>query len=222
MRAYLAGEPTQHLLRVERIFLERGWQVDVAKPGDAGAGRYDIIVVEWAGSAPAMTSRIAELRRCVESRLVLLLGDFPLAERARGLPLGADDVIQHDAPGALIVSRLMALLRLRDFKDNYQVGELVVDMARRRVRRGGRDILLSQREFQLLVLLARDAGTVLPRSAIIEGLWAGNLDIGDNAVDALASRLRRRIDGPFRSKMLRTVRGVGYGLAVAEELSLAS
>jgi two-component system copper resistance phosphate regulon response regulator CusR len=224
MRAYLAGEPTPHLLRIERILLERGWQVDVATSGDAGFGRYEIIVVESTGSDQMTTPQIADLRRQIDHELVLLLGDFPLTERSRGLSVGADDVIQCDAPGALIVSRLMALLRLRlqHFKDSYRIGELVVDMTRRRVRRGGRDILLSQREFQLLVLLARDAGTVLPRSTIIDGLWAGDLSIADNAVDALASRLRRRIDGPFGAKMLRTVRGIGYGLVLADELRLAS
>ena len=113
-------------------------------------------------------------------------------------------------------------LRLRGFQDCYEVGGLSVDLSRRRVRRDGHDILLSQREFQLLVLLAQEAGTVLPRSAIIERLWVDGLGIGDNAVDALASRLRRRIDGPFGTKTLRTVRGVGYCLAVSEDLRLAS
>jgi two-component system copper resistance phosphate regulon response regulator CusR len=61
----------------------------------------------------------------------------------------------------------------------------------------------------------------MPRSAIIERLWAGDTGISDNAVDALASRLRRRIDGPFGTKLLHTVRGVGYCLAVTDDLRLA-
>lgn len=224
MRAYLLGEPTPHLLRIERILQERGWQVDRATAVDGGVGRYEIVVVERGESDQQTRARIADVRRRVDHELVLLLGAFPGTERSSGLCLGADDVIPCDAAGALVMSRLMALLRLRlrRFQDSYQVGELIVDLARRRVRRGGRDILLSQREFQLLVLLAQEAGSVLPRSSIIEGLWAGDLSIGDNAVDALASRLRRRIDGPFGKKLLRTVRGVGYCLAAAEDLRLAS
>lgn len=223
MRAYLWGEATPHLLRIGRILEERGWQADLGG-SQGGAGRYEIAVIECDAGERTTRTRIAALRARIETDLVLLLGDFPAAERGRGLALGADDVIERTAPAALVMSRLMALLRLRlnRFHDSYQLGELTVDLCRRRVRRGGRDILLSQREFQLLVLLARDAGCVLPRSAIIEALWAGDLAVGDNAVDALASRLRRRIDAPFAGKMLRTVRGVGYCLAVDEELRWAS
>ncbi|WP_158240593.1 response regulator transcription factor [Telmatospirillum siberiense] len=222
MRAYLWGDRTPHLLRVERIFQERGWQVDHGV-SPAGQG-YEIAIIECDGVDRSTRARIAELRRAVEAELVLVLGDFSAAERGRGLSLGADDVIERDAPAALVMSRVMAFLRLRlgRFQDSYQIGELTVDLCRRRVRRRGHDILLSQREFQLLVLLARDAGCPLPRSAIIESLWAGDLGVGDNAVDALASRLRRRIDGPFDGKMLRTVRGVGYCLAADRDLLLAS
>lgn len=224
MRAYLAGESTPHLLRIERLLIERGWQVDVGAPDATKTGRYEIIVVERVQSDQLTRSRILNLRKRIDHELLLLLGDFPATERSRGLSLGADDVMQCDAPGALVMSRLLAVLRLRlrCFQDSYRVGELVVDLSFRRVSRSGQNISLSQREFQLLVLLAREAGAVLPRSAIIEALWADDLSIGDNAVDALASRLRRRIDGPFRAKMLQTVRGIGYCLAHGEDLRLAS
>jgi two-component system copper resistance phosphate regulon response regulator CusR len=224
MRAYLAGDRTPNLLRIERILLERGWLVDVGSKRGAGIGHYEIIVVERIESDQRTICLIGDLRRKINHELLLVLGDFPSSERFAGLSLGGDDIIQSDAPGVLVMSRLMALLRLRlrRFQDSYEVGELTVDLSRRRVRRDGRDIQLSQREFQLLVLLVQEVGTALPRSAIIERLWVDDPDIGDNAVDALASRLRRRIDGPFATKMLRTVRGIGYCLSVAEDLRLAS
>jgi two-component system copper resistance phosphate regulon response regulator CusR len=224
MRAYLSGEPTPPMLRIERILQERGWQIARARADEAVSGRYELVLVEECASDRLTSSLIADLRQRIDHELVVVLGRTSVIDRSRCLSLGADDSIACDASGALVMCRLMALLRLRmhRFRDRYQIGDLLVDLMRRSVRRHGHDILLSQREFQLLVLLAQDAGTVLPRSAIIEGLWAGDLSVGANAVDALASRLRRRIDGPFDKKMLRTIRGVGYCLAGGEELRLAS
>ncbi len=224
MRACLIGAPTPHLLRVQRVLLEQGWQVDLRAFDSRRLGRYEIVIIEEAAPAPMLRSRIDELRRCYDHEVILVLGDFPPAARCQALSLGADDVIASDVPGALLMGRVRALLRLRPqaVEEYYRVDELEVDLSRRHVRRGGQDILLSHREFQLLVLLVQQAGQVIPRSAVIERLWAGDLTVNDNAVDALVSRLRRRIDGPYTVKLLRTVRGVGFQLCIAEELRLAS
>jgi two-component system copper resistance phosphate regulon response regulator CusR len=164
-----------------------------------------------------MRSRIADLRRHVDHEMLLLLSD-----RSGAGSLGADDVISWGSP-ATLADRLMGLLRqqLKEYQDLFQIGDLTVDVTQRSVRRNGMTVLLSQREFQLLILLISSAGDPISRSAIIERLWDGDLNISDNAVDALASRLRRRLDGPFAARMLHTVRGVGYCLAVPERLQLA-
>lgn len=218
MRAFLAGDAAPPLLRVARILKEQGWQVALGAKGDRAEGRYDLIVLGQAGSDAALRTRIAELRRRIEHDLLVLLSSSP-----RASSFGADEIIAWDTPAAL-AGRLSALLRRRldGFRDSYRIGDLCVDPTRRSVRRAGREVPLTCREFQLLLLLARDAGAILPRSAIIERLWDGDLGISDNAVDALASRLRRRIDGPFAEKMLQTVRGVGYCLVEPERLQLAS
>ena len=118
-------------------------------------------------------------------------------------------LITPDITAEALFSRLAALLGLSNV---YRFGDLTIDVGRRRVQRGGRDMLLSQREFQFLLILAQESGSILPRSALIDRLWRDDVSIGDNAVDALASRLRRRIDGPFGDKLIHTVRGVGYCL----------
>ena len=118
-------------------------------------------------------------------------------------------LITPDITADALFSRLAALLGLNTV---YRFGDLTIDVGRRRVQRGGRDMLLSQREFQFLLILAQDSGSILPRSALIDRLWRDEQSVGDNAVDALASRLRRRIDGPFGNKLIHTVRGVGYCL----------
>jgi two-component system copper resistance phosphate regulon response regulator CusR len=117
-------------------------------------------------------------------------------------------LVKPDIAADALIGRLAALLGLSNI---YHFGDLTIDVGRRRVRRGGRDMLLSQREFQFLLILAQESGSVLPRSTLIDRLWRDD-EVGDNAVDALASRLRRRIDGPFGDKLIHTVRGVGYCL----------
>jgi len=216
MRAYLAGEVTRPLLRIARILREQGWQTTFGPASTCAEGPYDLIVLYHKGPDSVMRSRIADLRRQVDHEMLLLLSD-----RSGAGSLGADDVIGWASP-ATLADRLVRLLRQRldGYQDLYQIGDLTVDLSQRSVRRNGRIVLLSQREFQLLILLVGNAGAPLPRSAIIERLWHGDLGISDNAVDALASRLRRRLDGPFAARMLQTVRGVGYCLAVPETLQL--
>jgi len=217
MRVLLVGETTRPLTRLKQVLGQRGWVVDgqaVIAAESAPCGPYDAVVIERGEPGQVLGPTIAMLRQVVEASLFLVLGDFLPGERAEILALDVDDVIQRDAQSDLLVRRLTALLRLRSasFCDVYQLDDLVIDINRRRVRRSNREILLSQREFQLLLVLAREAGAVLSRSAIIERLWADDLTVGDNAVDAVASRLRRRLDGPFGHKLLHTVRGVGYCL----------
>jgi two-component system copper resistance phosphate regulon response regulator CusR len=134
--------------------------------------------------------------------------DVVIAEEPLGRPEPLLLVTPNIAAETLI-SRLSSLLGLSNV---YHFGDLTIDVGRRRVRRGGRDMLLTQREFQFLLILAQEGGSVLPRSTLIDRLWRDDDSIGDNAVDALASRLRRRIDGPFGDKLIHTVRGVGYCL----------
>jgi two-component system copper resistance phosphate regulon response regulator CusR len=87
-----------------------------------------------------------------------------------------------------------------------------VDLARQRAMRAGRRLDLTQKEFSLLSLLARNAGSVLSRTAIAEQVWDMNFDCDTNVVDVHVRRLRLKVDDPFPRKLIRTVRGVGYTL----------
>jgi two-component system copper resistance phosphate regulon response regulator CusR len=174
----------------------------------------DLVVVEGSGADHGLGPQIAALRRDHAPRLVLMLAECSGPARTRAQALGADDILQRDAPADLLAARIIALLRLCSgvFRENYRIGDLVIDLRSRHVRRGQANITLSQREYQLVVLLAQHGGGALARSAIIEKLWPGDLAVGDNAVDALASRLRRKIDGTATDRLVHTVRGVGYRL----------
>lgn len=92
------------------------------------------------------------------------------------------------------------------------VGELHIDLLRHRVERAGQDLQLTPKEYALLLLLARQRGRVLGRTLIAESVWGVCFDAQTNAVDVLVRRLRAKLDAPFPTPMLRTVRGVGYQL----------
>jgi two-component system copper resistance phosphate regulon response regulator CusR len=92
------------------------------------------------------------------------------------------------------------------------LGDLEVDLQRRRVTRRGGRIHLTHKEFELLALLAQHAGEVLPRTLIAERVWDMNFDSGTNVVDVAIRRLRAKVDDPYDRKLIRSVRGIGYVL----------
>ncbi|MEE3626338.1 helix-turn-helix domain-containing protein [Nitrospirillum sp. BR 11752] len=217
MRALLIGKAMPSAARLSRVLRERGWQVETLAALPPTPRPADVVVVGEEGRT--LRDRLARARRTFPGALVVTLLANPdgaaQAGRAGALAMGADDQVDAGLPGDLVVDRLLALLRLKRHGPRlaYALDDLTVDVRQRRVRRAGRDILLSSREFQLLVLLLQADGAVVPRTAILDRLWAGDMDVADNAVDALASRLRRRLDGPGQSRLLHTLRGVGYCLA---------
>ncbi|TWB18810.1 two-component system copper resistance phosphate regulon response regulator CusR [Nitrospirillum amazonense] len=214
MRALIIGKATPGVARLSRLLRERGWQVDTLAALPLAPRTTDVVVLP--DDTRHLRERLSRARRIFAGALVVTLA-AERADRAGALAQGADDQVDAALPGDLVVDRLLSLLRLKRQGPRlaYALDDLTVDVRQRRVRRAGRDILLSSREFQLLVLLLQAEGAVVPRSAILDRLWAGDLDVADNAVDALASRLRRRLDGPGQPRLLHTLRGVGYCLLSA-------
>ncbi len=96
--------------------------------------------------------------------------------------------------------------------ERVQVADLVLDLPRRRASRAGRRIVLTSKEFSLLELLVRRRGEVLPRSLIASQVWDMNFDSDSNVIDVAIRRLRAKIDDDFDTKLIQTVRGMGYVL----------
>ena len=94
--------------------------------------------------------------------------------------------------------------------DRVQVGDLILDLARRRASRAGKRITLTTKEFALLELLVRRRGEVLPRSLIASQVWDMNFDSDTNVIDVAVRRLRAKNDDSFETKLIQTVRGMGY------------
>ena len=133
-------------------------------------------------------------------------------DRVKGLELGADDYLVKPFAFAELLARVRTLLRRgrsRD-TDTLKVADLELDLLRRRAIRAGRRIDLTAKEFALLELLMRRQGEVLPRSLIASQVWDMNFDSDTNVVEVAIKRLRTKVDTGFDTKLINTLRGMGY------------
>jgi two-component system, OmpR family, response regulator MprA len=136
------------------------------------------------------------------------------ADRIAGLQAGGDDYLVKPFALQELVLRLHALLRRRPptGREVLRVADLVIDPAARTAERDGRALELTRREFELLEVLARNAGLVLTRDQLLERVWGYDFDVRTDAVDTFVSYLRRKLEVDGRSRLVHTVRGVGFVL----------
>jgi two-component system OmpR family response regulator len=197
-----------------------GYAVDVAENGtdalwSATEVDYDVIVLDAMIPAPDGFAVAAELRRRGRSTPILMLtARDAVDDRVRGLDAGSDDYLTKPFAFAELFARLRALVRRPpDTKPPVlTVGDLSLDPAQRRVRRGDADIELSPTEYALLEYLMRHAGQVRTRAQIIENVWDFAFDPNSNVVDVYIRYLREKVDRPFDVESIATVRGAGYVL----------
>ena len=135
------------------------------------------------------------------------------ADRIAGLQAGGDDYLVKPFALQELVLRLRALLRRRPpAGEVLRVAGLVIDPAARTAERDGRPLELTRREFELLEVLARNAGLVLTRDQLLERVWGYDFDVRTDAVDTFVSYLRRKLEAGGRPRLVHTVRGVGFVL----------
>jgi two-component system, OmpR family, response regulator MprA len=135
-----------------------------------------------------------------------------------GLNLGADDYLVKPFSLDVFFARLKAVARRGSLPifAKFSVADLEVDSGTREVRRGGKSVSLTRTEYNLLELLLRSAGRVVPREQIIETVWGYGAEVESNTLDAFVSSLRSKIDPPGKPRLIHTVRGVGYALREKE------
>ncbi|MDH5256515.1 MAG: heavy metal response regulator transcription factor [Gammaproteobacteria bacterium] len=141
-------------------------------------------------------------------------------DRVKGLELGADDYLVKPFAFAELLARVRTLLRrgINETVDTtLRIDDLELDLMRHRVTRANEKIQLTAKEFALLELLMRRKGEVLPRSLIASQVWDMNFDSDTNVIDVAIRRVRKKIDEGYRTKLIHTVRGMGYTLDVIEE-----
>ncbi|PZP91370.1 MAG: DNA-binding response regulator [Variovorax paradoxus] len=203
---------------------EEGFSVDVAHDGVTGLeataqNRYDVIILD--GMLPGLDGLavLAALRQSQSTPVVMLTARGEIEDRVLGLSSGADDYLVKPFAFPELVARIRGLLRRASNKSPVEstvlrVADLEVDLLRRRVTRAGQRLELTNKEFSLLVLLMRREGAVVSRSELASQVWGMNFDSETNVVDVAVRRLRTKVDYPFESQLLHTVRGMGYVLEI--------
>jgi len=178
------------------------------------AGDYDVVILDVRLPGGTGFELCAQLRRSGVTVPVLMLTALDAVDdRVRGLDVGADDYLTKPFAFRELVARLQALARRRTLAlapALVRLADLEIDIASRQVRRAGRTINLSVKEFALLELLMRHPGQVIDRSAITAHIWDNNHDPFANVLEVLVRRLRGKIDDGFEPKLIHTIRGAGY------------
>lgn len=198
--------------------MENGFVADVAHDGEDGlhlalTGEYDLIILDVGLPERSGWSIVSEMRRNgKETPVLFLTARDAVQDRIKGLELGADDYLVKPFVFSELLVRIRTILRRGPYRqpEVLQIGDLQIDLLRRKAIRGGRRIDLTPKEFALLSLLARRQGEVVSRSLIADQVWDMNFDSDTNVVDVAVRRLRAKVDDPFDKKLIRTVRGVGY------------
>ncbi len=212
-------------------FLKKGFQaeafsVDVANDGQAGlelacSGDYDAVILDIMLPRKDGIQVLQEIRQAkIATPILILSAKADVEDRVQGLNLGADDYLSKPFAFSEVLARIRSLLRRQSDDDRsplLTLADLQMDVIRRKVLRGGKEIELTNKEFQLLEYLLRNKGRVLSRVIMSEHIWDMNFDSETNIVDVVINRLRRKIDDSFAPPLIHTVRGVGYVLKVAEE-----
>jgi heavy metal response regulator len=198
---------------------ESGYVVDTAADGVDGlhlalTGDYDLVILDVMLPGADGRQVLRALRREKPTPVMFLTARDELEDRVGGLELGADDYLVKPFAFAELLARVRTVLRRGAPRDPemLRVGDLEVDVIRRRARRGEDRINLTNQEFALLSLLARRTGEVLSRSFITSQVWDINFDTDTNVVEVAIRRLRAKLDDPYPRKLVHTVRGMGYVL----------
>jgi len=202
---------------------EAGFVVDWKTTGTDGLhtakeGDYDLLILDVMLPELNGWQLLQQLRQeGHEVPVLFLTARDEVEDRVKGLELGADDYLVKPFSFAELLARVRTILRRgRSGTEptTMQAADLVFDLLRRRVSRGGKRIDLTVKEFGLLELLMRRQGEVLPRSLIASQVWDMNFDSDTNVIEVAVRRLRSKIDDGYDLKLIQTVRGMGYVLEI--------
>lgn len=181
---------------------------------------FDVVILDIMLPGRDGLSILREMRaRGVTTPVLILTARSGLTERVEGLDMGADDYLSKPYHGEELVARARALAR-RNASEGYtllSVGDLSLNLVTREVKRGGLALEFTNREFALLEYLMRKPGRVYSRAQICEHVWGYFYNVNDNLVEVYVKRLREKMEEGGRSRMIHTVRGIGYCLKEGDE-----
>jgi two-component system, OmpR family, response regulator MprA len=205
---------------LKRVLAAHGFAVEVAENGDEALGflrtrSVDAVVLDVMMPGSDGIEVCERLRAAGDQVPVLMLtARYAVRDRVAGLEAGADDYLVKPFANEELVARLRALLRRSGggSKTVMAFADLELDLLTRDARRGSREIQLSRMEFDLLEFLLRHPRQVLARATIYERVWGYDASLSSNSLDMFVSHLRRKLELDGESRLIQTVRGVGFML----------
>jgi len=225
MRILLVEDEKKLCELIARALKAERYAVDMALDGQSGwemadAYSYDLIILDLMLPILSGTEILQRVRRKNQEVPILILTARDLTEeKVQHFEAGADDYLTKPFAFAELVMRVKALLRRGSISRAavVRIADLEMDRLSQQVKRSGKKIELTAKEYALLEYLATNPGRVFSRTMIIEHVWDQSFEGLTNIVDVYVRHLRRKIDDPFPTKLIRTVRGVGYGLGESGE-----
>jgi two-component system copper resistance phosphate regulon response regulator CusR len=220
MRLLLVEDEARMARFIARGLREQAYAVDVATNGEdalyqAAINAYDAIILD------VMIPRKDGLTICRELRskgvrvpVMMLTARDAVEDRISGLDTGADDYLTKPFEFGELLARLRALLRRgQELRPTVMtVSDLMIDTRGQQARRAGHLLNLTTKEYALLEYLAHNTGRVVGREEIAEHVWDETFDPFSNLIEVYINRLRRKVDGPFKTQLIHTRRGAGYVL----------
>jgi DNA-binding response OmpR family regulator len=210
---------------IKQGLVQEKFAVDIELDGDSGLGAalnepYDLMIIDLMlpGSLDGLDICRQLRQKGVQTPILILTAKGQIRDRVAGLDSGADDYLIKPFSFDELLARVRALLRRPpQTKGNVlKVGDLTLDTVSYEVKRGGKKLELSAKEFALLEYLMRNAGRVLSKDAIIGHVWDFDADILPNTVEVYMGYLRNKVDKPFKAPpLIHTLRGFGYKIEAA-------
>lgn len=221
MRLLLVEDDLKMAAFVGKGFREAGFVVEHTNNGQTGlqlalTSSFDAAVIDIMLPGLDGLAIIDQLRqRRINLPVIILSAKRSVGERVEGLQAGGDDYLTKPFAFSELLARVQALMRRASGTPeptSIAVADLVIDLSKHTVARGGKKIALQPREFSLLEYLARNAGRVVSKTMIMEHVWDYNFDPQTNVVESRICRLRDKIDKGFSPPLIHTMRGIGYVL----------
>jgi len=221
MRVLLVEDEARIADFIRKGLSEYGYAVDAARDGGEAldwvdAAQFDIIILDVMLPVLDGLEVCRQLRgRGVQTPVIMLTARDAVEDRVLGLDSGADDYLVKPFSFSELLARLRALTRRQPalLGSVLQMGDLALDTTTRQAFRQGRPISLTTKEYTLLEYLLRHPHQVLTRTMIAEHVWNYDFDNATNVIDVHVRNLRRKIDDPFSTKLIHTVRGAGYRIS---------